>query len=200
MRPKGLVAAPATGPLQWESKQWGHVGRPLAGGADSAGGGTRLQYPGVEPHPLHGGALGLRLRGRAQQAQRGPEVPPSVVPVPRLIGSPCWAAETVTRLRAGGGREHSWRGRRGTALAARGHGLGLDADVRVGGDREGSTHMGQGAARAGGRKWAWGGGARNRGVSDRQVRRQRQRAGERMGAGEEGEGTAASGEKMKGGR
>lgn len=79
-----------------------------------------LQYPGVEPHPLHCRALSLRLRGRAQQAQCGPEVPPSVVPVARLIGSPCWAAETVTRLRAGS-REHSWRERRRAALAAWGH-------------------------------------------------------------------------------
>lgn len=113
-----------------------------------AAGGAALQYPGVQPHPLHSRALGLRLLGRAQQAQRGPEVPPSVVPVPGLVGAAGGAAEAVSRLGAGG-REHGWRGRCGAALPAGGHRLRLDADVGVGGDCEGGPHVGQRAARAG---------------------------------------------------
>lgn len=112
-------------------------------------GGVTLQYPGVEPHPLHGGALSLGLLGWAQQAQRGPEVPPSVVPVPGLVGAAGRAAEAIARLRAGGRWEPSWRGRRGAALAAGGHRLRLDADVGVGGDCEGGPHVRQRAARAG---------------------------------------------------
>lgn len=106
-----------------------------------------LQYPGIQPHPLHSRALGLRLRGRTQQAQRGPEVPPAVIAVPRLIGAPSRAAETVAGLRAGSW-EHSLGGRRRAALSAGGHRFRLDADMGVGGDREGSAHVGQGAARA----------------------------------------------------
>lgn len=113
-----------------------------------AGRRAKLQYPGVQPHPLPTGALSLGLGCLAQQAQRRPEVSPAVIPVPCLIGAPGRrAAESLARLGAAG-REHHRRGRRRAALSAGRHRLRLDADVGVGGDREGSAHVGQRAARA----------------------------------------------------